>query len=57
MFADVEADRGPIRAVRKLMGLVPNVRTQNAQPLFCTPPAPGQTGWTLTPISTPGAAP
>ena len=39
------------RAVRKLMGLVPNVRTQNAQPLYCTPPAPGQTGWNLEPIT------
>ena len=39
------------RAVRKLMGLKPNVRTQNAQPLYCTPPAPGQTGWNLEPIT------
>ncbi|MSP05874.1 MAG: histidine phosphatase family protein [Acetobacteraceae bacterium] len=39
------------RAVRKLMGLPPNVRTQNAQPLYCTPPAPGQTGWNLEPIT------
>ena len=39
------------RAVRKLMGLVPNVRTQNAQPLFCTPPGPGETAWSLNPIT------
>jgi broad specificity phosphatase PhoE len=45
------------RAVRKLMGLVPNVRTANAQPMYCTPPAPGQTGWTLAPITAPGGAP
>jgi len=38
------------RAVRKLMGLKPNVRTQNAQPLYCTPPANGQGGWNLEPI-------
>ena len=39
------------RAVRKLMGLKPNVRTQNAQPIYCTPPAAGQIGWNLEPIT------
>lgn len=39
------------RAIRKLMGLQPNVRTQNAQPLYCTPPTPGQTVWNLEPIA------
>ncbi len=39
------------RAVRKLMGLVPNVRTQNAEPMYCTPPNTRETAWTLHPIS------
>ena len=35
------------RALRALMGLEPNVRLQNAVPLFCEPGEP----WTLTPAN------
>lgn len=35
------------RALRAEMGLEPNVRTQNAQPLFCEPGAP----WRLVPAT------
>jgi probable phosphoglycerate mutase len=35
------------RALRSAMGLQPNVRTQNAMPLFCVPGDP----WTLTPAA------
>ncbi|MBS0559663.1 MAG: histidine phosphatase family protein [Proteobacteria bacterium] len=37
------------RATRAVMGLEPNFRTPNAQPLFCTPPAAHGGAWTLTP--------
>ena len=33
------------RAVRKLMGLQPNVRSRNAVPMLCTPPANGSGPW------------
>ena len=35
------------RALRAEMGLIANVRTPNATPLFCQPGAP----WTLTPAA------
>jgi broad specificity phosphatase PhoE len=35
------------RALRAAMGIEPNIRTQNAVPIFCEPPPPGQTVWTL----------
>ena len=37
------------RATRAVMGLEPNFRTPNAQPLFCEPPAAVGGAWTLTP--------
>jgi broad specificity phosphatase PhoE len=42
------------RALRAAMGLPPNVRTQNAVPILCVPPANGATAWTLEP-AIPGA--
>jgi broad specificity phosphatase PhoE len=39
------------RALRAEMGLTASVRTANAQPLFCAPPADGQGPWTLTPAA------
>jgi len=38
------------RAVRSAMGLVPNVRTPNAVPIWCEPPQLPEAAWTLTPI-------
>ena len=39
------------RALRRAFGLEPNVRTPNALPIRCEPPAPGGgSAWTLTPI-------
>jgi len=35
------------RAVRKLMGLKPNVRTQNAVPILCAPPTVAGAPWAL----------
>ena len=35
------------RAVRSAMGIEPTRRTQNAMPIFCAPPAPGATSWSL----------
>ncbi len=44
---------GLFRAVRSAMGLVPNLRTPNAVPIYCQPPrAPGET-WTLQPVEGP----
>ena len=40
------------RAVRSAMGLVPNVRTPNAMPIFCEPPKAAGEGWTLVPVAT-----
>jgi broad specificity phosphatase PhoE len=47
---------GLFRAVRSAMGLVPNLRTPNAVPIYCQPPtAPGE-AWTLLPVDTAGPA-
>jgi broad specificity phosphatase PhoE len=35
------------RAIRAAMGIEPNVRTQNAMPIFCDPPSAGRTEWAL----------
>jgi broad specificity phosphatase PhoE len=35
------------RALRTAMGIEPNIRTQNAVPIFCEPPPPGQSVWAL----------
>lgn len=35
------------RAIRSAMGVEPTRRTQNAMPIFCAPPAPGGTSWSL----------
>lgn len=37
------------RALRLAFGHKPNVRTPNALPIWCAPPAPGQTVWEVTP--------
>ena len=42
---------GLFRAVRAAMGLPPNVRTPNATPLWCEPPAPDAAAWTLNPAT------
>ena len=39
------------RALRGAMGLEPNVRTPNAVPILCTPPASGATKWELHPVA------
>ena len=39
------------RALRQAMGLEPNVRTANAVPILCQPPAGGETAWTLHPAA------
>ncbi|HTI03567.1 MAG TPA: histidine phosphatase family protein [Acidisoma sp.] len=44
------------RAVRSAMGLEPNVRTPNAVPIFCEPPAAEGAAWTLTPAEIPAVA-
>jgi broad specificity phosphatase PhoE len=38
------------RSVRAAMGIEPNMRTQNAVPIFCEPPRDGATAWTLSPL-------
>jgi broad specificity phosphatase PhoE len=38
------------RSLRFAMGIEPNMRTQNAVPIFCEPPRPGGTAWTLQPV-------
>ncbi len=38
------------RSLRAAMGIEPNMRTQNAVPIFCEPPAPAQPVWTLQPV-------
>lgn len=35
------------RSLRHAMGIVPNMRTQNAVPMFCQPPQGEETAWTL----------
>jgi probable phosphoglycerate mutase len=38
------------RTLRAAMGIEPNMRTQNAVPIFCEPPADGGAVWTLMPM-------
>ncbi len=38
------------RSLRHAMGIVPNMRTQNAVPIFCQPPTADATAWTLHPV-------
>jgi broad specificity phosphatase PhoE len=38
------------RALRAAMGLEANIRTQNAVPMLCVPPASGAGVWTLQPV-------
>ena len=38
------------RALRAAMGIEPNVRTQNAVPIFCEPLSAGGSGWSLNPM-------
>jgi len=38
------------RSLRYAMGIEPNLRTPNAVPMFCQPPPPGDTAWTLSPV-------
>jgi probable phosphoglycerate mutase len=38
------------RALRLAFGHEPNVRTPNALPIRCEPPADGSDAWTLTPV-------
>jgi len=38
------------RSLRAAMGIEPNMRTQNAVPIFCEPPRPGESAWTLQPV-------
>jgi broad specificity phosphatase PhoE len=35
------------RALRTAMGIEPQIRTPNAVPIWCEPPAPGETAWKL----------
>jgi broad specificity phosphatase PhoE len=36
------------RALRAVMGVEPNLRTRNAAPIWCEPPALGQTAWSIS---------
>ena len=38
------------RSLRSAMGIEPNLRTQNAVPIFCAPPSVGETRWSLRPL-------
>jgi probable phosphoglycerate mutase len=38
------------RSVRAAMGIEPNIRTQNAVPIFCEPAAADASRWALTPV-------
>jgi len=38
------------RSLRAAMGIEPNMRTQNAVPIFCEPPRPGEAAWMLQPM-------
>jgi len=40
------------RALRMALGHEPNVRTPNALPIVCTPPASGRV-WEVSPVSLP----
>ncbi|WP_284946123.1 histidine phosphatase family protein [Acidisoma cladoniae] len=44
------------RAIRSAMGLEPNVRTPNAVPIYCQPPAAPGDVWTLLPVDSAGPA-
>lgn len=44
------------RAVRSAMGLEPNIRTPNATPIYCEPPASVGGAWTLTTAEMPASA-
>jgi probable phosphoglycerate mutase len=44
---------GLFRAVRSAMGLVPNLRTPNAVPIYCEPPRGPGAAWTLEPVGGP----
>ncbi len=39
------------RSLRAAMGIEPNMRTQNAVPIFCEPPRPDATVWSLQPVA------
>jgi broad specificity phosphatase PhoE len=39
------------RSLRSAMGIEPNMRTQNAVPIFCEPPSAGGTAWALKPMT------
>lgn len=45
----VVAHGGLFRAIRSAMGLAPNIRTANAVPILCHPPANGEDAWRLEP--------
>lgn len=47
----IVAHGGIFRSLRYLMGLKPNVRLANAQPLCVCPPAQGDKAWSLHPVS------
>jgi probable phosphoglycerate mutase len=49
----VVAHGGLFRAVRSAMGLLPNLRTPNAVPIFCEPPKTAGEPWTLRPVNGP----
>ena len=38
------------RSLRHAMGILPNMRTQNAVPIFCQPPGADEVAWTLHPV-------
>ena len=38
------------RALRAAMGIEPNIRTQNAVPIFCEPPRLRGTAWVFSPV-------
>ena len=38
------------RGIRSAMKIEPNMRTQNAMPIFCQPPSPSHATWTLQPL-------
>lgn len=46
----IVAHGGIFRSLRYMMGLKPNVRLANAQPLCAIPPAAGQKAWQLQPV-------
>jgi broad specificity phosphatase PhoE len=52
----VVAHGGLFRAVRSAMGLVPNLRTPNAVPIYCVPPQAAGEPWTLRPVEGPATA-